>query len=136
MPYRNLLLATVLLLPLPGSAGQYGQGRHGHHDFPPTVHAFHDLMAPIWHGPSGAERIASICRSAGDLQQRAQAVIDAPAPQGVDAAGWRQSADALHASTATIGERCDSGETGELEQAFGAVHHAFHGLVRHVGHRH
>lgn len=131
---RTLLIVALSVAFQVHAEGDGEGGQHTHDNFPPAVLEFHDVMAPIWHGGGGEERLARICESATRMTDLAGAIIEAPAPRQVDAAAWRQSAEHLRVKTVAVGEQCASDRTEGLVQTFSNVHDAFHSLVAHVGH--
>ena len=84
---------------------KHGRG-HGHHDFPPTVAEFHDIMAPLWHAPPGAERITSACAETKRLGDHARAIGEGAVPGGVDQAQWAEAAKALLESVSAMDQAC------------------------------
>lgn len=50
---------------------------HDHGKLSPELKTFHDTLAPVWHSPAGAERVAKTCAAAADLSQKANATGDA-----------------------------------------------------------
>jgi hypothetical protein len=74
-----------------------------------SIDSFHDLLAPLWHAPEGAERTAKTCDAVPELEKRAQDMGDAPL------------VEALHALEAEC-----AGDRAAFQPKFSAVHDAFH----------
>jgi hypothetical protein len=95
-----------------------------HHDMsslPPTLDAFHKLLAPLWHAPAGDQRMTDTCAGIPGFQTAAAAVGSAAVPGAAALAGAvTKLADAC-AATPRDGARFDA--------AFAAVHDAFHGAL-------
>jgi hypothetical protein len=111
MDKRILGLGTLLLM---GAATAHDDQEH-HHALTADLHAFHQRLAPLWHAPAGAERLSNTCAAAPELAQLASAV------RSVDA-------KALQHATALLRKHC-ANEPRDIEQAFSAVHDAFHALI-------
>ena len=105
-------------------------GHHEHGDLSAPLNAFHDVLAPLWHGAKGDTRVANTCSAAADLHDRAVA-IDAGGPpanaQQPDA--YKERAKNLVVSVDDLGVEC--GKTGrpDFEKKFSAVHDAFHDVM-------
>jgi hypothetical protein len=130
------LLITALLIHLftPASIVHAAEQPHRHHNFPPAVTGFHDVMAPLWHSQAGDERNRRICEQQNDLEKHAENILSEQSPQGVDADQWKTIAGNLRNGVQEIGSRC--ADNMSAEQALADVHNIFHDLVRLVGHRH
>ncbi len=89
---------------------------HDHSKLSPELKSFHDTLAPVWHSPAGAERVAKTCAAAIDLSQKANATGDAE----------------LIASTTAAKNAC--AETNRpldpVESALAKVHTRFHQLAK------
>jgi len=109
--------------------------QHGHHDFPPAVSAFHDVMAPLWHAAPGAARDQHICQSAATLQNAADDILRADNPAKVQAADWGRAAQQLREAVASLSRSCER-DRQQAASAMATVHDRFHALVAQVGHRH
>ncbi len=130
---RNALILIAMWLPVANAAT--GETQHGHHDFPPAVSAFHDVMAPLWHAPPGEQRQQSICQGAASLQNAADNILRADTPDQVQAAQWGRAAQQLREAVAALSGACSAEKKG-IAEAMAAVHDRFHALVAQVGHRH
>jgi len=114
-----------------GNHGANGGGGEQHAALPPTLDAFHDVLAPAWHSEPGATRSTEACTAAPSLRERAAVVQSDAAPEGVDAAAWTEATAALVANTDALVATCaEQGADGEARLA--AVHEAFHALVEQV----
>jgi hypothetical protein len=98
---------------------------HQHPELTAEMHAFHDVLAPLWHA-STPDRQATTCDSAGTLLALGEDIQDAPNP-GADEAAWGEAVKRLMLSVVTLMDGCKAG--GDFEAHFGAVHDAFHGLM-------
>lgn len=97
-------------------------------DLPPTVAAFHDHLAPLWHMAAGAARTEKTCGDSGSLDLMLEDIEQAGAPDGVDAATWMARLGELRARWSALAEDCVSGPT-DFEARFAAAHDAFHALI-------
>lgn len=112
-------------------------GMGGHGAMPPTVHEYHEVLRVVWHGPTPGEnesegRVERACASGADLVTRADAVVNAPAPEGIDAAAWTGVATGLKTASAGIVTACEA-ETLTDEQVSG-LHDAFHAVIDLIRH--
>ena len=134
---KSSVCVVVMCLALSLTSGAVfsaGEQAHGHHDFPPAVLVFHDVMAPLWHSAPGEGRARQTCQQYQNLFVRSQEIIEAPAPANVNARHWFAAARALQQSVEGIGNACQRNISPE--PALAQMHHEFHELVRQVGHRH
>lgn len=92
----------------------HADGKH-EHAFAADVHAFHEQLAPLWHAPAGKARIDNTCKAAPELARLAAAIQS-------------RDATALSKAIAQLQQEC-SNEPMDIEQAFSAVHDAFHQLI-------
>lgn len=95
------------------------EGHEEHGDMPAEVQAFHDVLAPLWHAPEGAERTAKTCDSTGALEEKAVAIE----------AVWKTEGKELHDSVKALAEECARDGRPEFQTRFAAVHTAFHALA-------
>jgi hypothetical protein len=119
----------------PENHGGEGHGEHHHHELPPTLTAFHDVLRPLWHSDAGAERDARSCAQAATLRARAQAVIDGPVPESAQSQqqGWATAAAQLAATSDALVTACGATPRGNVAGGLEAVHTAFHGLMDRLG---
>jgi len=117
-----------------GEHGGEHKGEHKHdHDFAGPTDAFHEAMAPLWHAPAGDARTTDTCAAAPDLVASAEAVAASAAPEKVtDEAAWKAAGAELVGKAQALQATCEA--SGDFDGAFTAVHEAFHGLVKLVGH--
>lgn len=134
---KVICLAAACLLPGTTTAERTGPGQHhGHHDFPPGVSQFHDVMAPLWHAEAGPGRVASTCAQAATLREKAQGIADAAPPAAAeDVAAWQTATRRLIEAASELESGCID-KSADVESVLAGLHHAFHDLVRLVGHRH
>lgn len=134
VPLVSLLIVSTGGLAAGGQHGHHGnyqggEGKHRHsHDFPPVMHRFHNVMAPLVHSQPGEARMQAICDSADQLGETAKAVVATPAPTGREQA-WTSAAGQLNETSQAIGADCDDGGF-EAEVLLGRLHQAFHGLIQ------
>jgi hypothetical protein len=99
------------------------QGNHP--ELTAEMHAFHDVLAPLWHSEA-PDRQDRTCESAGRMLSLGEKIQDAPNP-GADATAWAEAVKTLMLSVVKLMDECKAG--GDFEANFGAVHDAFHGLM-------
>lgn len=110
-----------------------GHGEHHEHaELPPSVSAFHDVLAPAFHADPGPGRAQAACDAHETFDTRAAAVRDAGAPEGVDADAYAQAAGGLVAASAELTRVCGEGTDG-AEAALDSLHGAFHAVVEQLG---
>lgn len=97
----------------------------GHPELTAEMHAFHDVLAPLWHSET-PDRQDSTCANAGKMLDLGQDIQDAPNP-GAEPTAWELAVKQLMLSVMKMMDECKSG--GDFEANFGAVHDAFHGLM-------
>ncbi len=117
-------------------AGEEGKHSDDHsHEFPPALNAFHDTLKPLWHA-KGDTRATDACAGVDNLKQKADGVIVAPVPEKAsgDTDGWKTAAAGLASSLTNLESQCAKGvQEAGFEDAFKAVHDAFHVLVEKLG---
>jgi hypothetical protein len=96
---------------------------------PPSLHRFHDALAPHWHAAHGPERMAGTCAAIGELRAGADAIVAAPAPERHDAAAWSAGGKQLAEAVTALDATCKAHDAAGFETAFGHVHEQFHGLL-------
>lgn len=127
--YISLMLST--------SASGAEEDHGGHHDFPTEVLAFHDVMAPLWHSPSGNDRGESTCAQKTKFADTAMAVKKAPVPEKVQSQqDWVEATEQLNHSVILLLQSCQDYDWRKADAALGQISHAFHELVSQVGHKH
>ena len=97
----------------------------GHPELTAEMHAFHDVLAPLWHSEA-PDRQDKTCENAGEMLALGEKIQDAPNP-GADSAAWGEAVKTLMLSIVKLMDECKAG--GDFEANFGAVHDAFHGLM-------
>ncbi|MBL4711930.1 MAG: hypothetical protein JKX75_05435 [Gammaproteobacteria bacterium] len=127
----SIFTLPVLLLM---SAYVFAEEGAPHHDFPVAVAGFHDVMAPLWHAESGAQRNQKICKQYPTLMIRLNKIRSAEVPQNVDATQWRHAVENLYKVLSPIETICVENRTPEY--ALANVHYGFHELVKLIGHEH
>lgn len=115
-----------------------GHDKKPHKEFPATVSTFHDQMAPLWHAAKGDKRTNETCTAVDDLRKAAVAVEADAVPEKAKAKAdeWKAAAKELIAATDNLKVACDQPKRPDFEGTFMKLHHAFHGLVKLVGHKH
>ncbi|MCP5143642.1 MAG: hypothetical protein H6978_02345 [Gammaproteobacteria bacterium] len=111
---------SVLLGPLLGAfafAVQAAEEDHAH-EFTAEVNAFHQVMAPLWHAPKDAERMAGTCATLPQMNALADRI---------KAANVGLLKDALKG----MEQPCGSGNERAFEAAFEQLHDAFHAVSEH-----
>jgi hypothetical protein len=107
----------------------HGEGEEHAHGAPGTpVARFHDVLAPLWHAPEGAQRVTDTCARAGDLHGLAQGIVDAGAPAGA-AADYLDGAKILVEACAALHAECETPARAEFVARFAGVHDAFHAVA-------
>jgi hypothetical protein len=129
MKTRLALLSILVLVPACGGSppspatperehgehhGEHGGHHEEHEKLSPELHAFHEVLAPVWHSDKGPERVTKTCAQAGTLKEKAQATKDAE----------------LVAATTALAAECDKPGRAEVEQKLGVVHERFHALAK------
>jgi hypothetical protein len=104
------------------------EGAHAHGAPGSPVETFHARLAPLWHAPEGAQRVADTCAAAGDLHGLANGIVNAGAPAGA-APDYLDAAKKLVDATAALHTECGTTERKDFAPSFTAVHEAFHGIV-------
>jgi hypothetical protein len=109
-------------------AHEEGEEKHeegGHPELTAEMHAFHDVLAPLWHSEA-PDRQDKTCENAGRMLSLGEKIQDAPNP-GADATAWAEAVKTLMVSIVKLMDECKAG--GDFDANFGAVHDAFHGLM-------
>jgi hypothetical protein len=88
------------------------KGDH-HKDLPAPVHAFHEVLAPLWHLEKGPDRTAKTCAQVATLREKATATADKE----------------LLAATTALAAECDKAGRPDFDARFSAVHERFHKLA-------
>ena len=92
----------------------FAEGDH-HHDFAPDVAVFHEVLAPLWHAPEGADRTKAICAKQSDLTVIANNIKS-------------QDPKNLLNTLSHLSDSC-AGKQENVSAAFSGVHDAFHLLI-------
>ncbi len=106
------------------------------------IDKFHDTLAPIWHAPAGDDRKHNACTAVPTMKDQAALIVGRAR---TDHAGWEGNGNALAAAVTKLGTVCADPTLAGFDDAFGAVHDAYHGLMEsampadqadhmHVGH--
>lgn len=117
----------------------HGPGHEEHHPpMPPTVHAYHEVLRPLWHSDPGAERDARTCAQAGELVTRADAIVAAgvPAERQASADAWRTAATTLAQRSRALQSTCAATPRGDVSASLASVHGGFHELIEVGGRPH
>jgi len=92
--------------------------------------AFHDVLAPVWHGEPGAGRAEQACLNAERFNQLSEAA-DAAILEGVaedDPARAELPTSAIHDAALHLTDVCgddDQPDTASVEAALSSLHDAF-----------
>lgn len=103
-------------------------GEHG--NLRPELNAFHELLAPLWHAPAGAQRIADTCAAIDRFKAAADAVGKSTPPVQTNADSWTKATRALVAAVDDLAAACAAKADAKFEAAFAKVHDAFHALMK------
>lgn len=125
------LLLSLLISVLTAAANAQD---NDHHDFPPSVMHFHELMAPLVHAPASPERAKKVCQNTEQLNARAARLTLAPAPDTVSSVDWSLAASRLSESTKSLRDAC--ADSSFKDRLLGDVNRRFHQLVQLIGHGH
>ena len=109
------------------SAGDERDG-HGHEKMPAAVHAFHETLAPLWHGEAGLERTQKTCDAQPTMKSQAEAVVTEAT------ADSKQAATELAASVDALGVACAAAGRPDFEARFHDVHETFHKVLEAPAH--
>jgi hypothetical protein len=147
-PTLVVLLSSLALVACGGSAQTAAPAaeptaapaeEHHAEQFPAgPVSEYHEVLMPLWHADESPERAARTCDAAATLRERAQAIVDAPAPEAAkaDEAAWKDAATALVGAIDAMITACAADGRPGFSAAFGAVHDAFHKLTELAGMKH
>lgn len=114
----------------PGS-GEQGHGEHGHDHgdehgkIAGPVADFHEILAPIWHSPEGADRLTKACEKAPAMHDKAVAAEAAAPPEGAKADDYKAATKELTAAVDALTAECKKSSAG-ADPSLKAVHEAFH----------
>jgi hypothetical protein len=111
----------------PGTTEQHAEhGEHGDHpELTPEMHAFHEVLAPVWHH-DGPDRRDSACAAVPELKGAASPLAELT-PAGVEPATWEASATDLVMTLEGLEAQCQDG--ADIEPVFSQVHDGFHHLM-------
>jgi hypothetical protein len=101
--------------PAEPSKKEHVEHEEHHQALAPALHDFHEVLAPVWHLPAGAERVTRTCAQASALRDRATATSDGE----------------LIATVAALSAACGTEGRADVEARLGAVHERFHALAEH-----
>ena len=87
------------------------------HKLAPDVDAFHNLLAPLWHTPAGAQRAVLACAKAAQLAALARQI------RSSDAQALVQATDGFEQTCRT--------KPADTDASFTQLHDAFHRLIEH-----
>ncbi len=110
---------------------EMGEEHEEHPELTPEMTSFHDVLAPLWHADAGPDREANTCNASSGMLNAGAKIQDAPTPEGVAQADWEANVQVLMLSIVDLQDTCSgTGKDGmTFDQAFGAVHDGFHGLM-------
>lgn len=114
-----------------GEHGEHHGEGHGdrHRQGPPTLVAFHEVLAPVWHSDPGEGRGAAGCAAVTEMRDAASAITAAAAPEHLVGTPeeWAAAAGALASAVQELGTICEQ-TPDEAEAQLTRVHDAFHAL--------
>ena len=90
----------------------------------PSVHAFHEILAPVFHMEKGAPRVEKTCAAVADMKTAAKPVA---ADASDDASKVR--AGALTSSVDALEAACGAAGRPDVEAKLESVHDAFHAVM-------
>jgi hypothetical protein len=90
------------------------------------IDSFHQTLAPIWHAPAGDQRKKDACAAVPTMKEQAMAAVGRAR---TDNARWEGNANALVGAVGKLGAVCGDPATAGFDDAFGAVHDAYHALM-------
>ena len=128
--FRSSILAIALL-----AAPAAVLADEDHPALPPTVDAFHTLLAKDWHAKEGPERLQSACANVEDYKALSAKIIKRPVPDKVEGEQWKAAATAMNDASTALGAYCASGNAGNVTSGLTALHDRFHDLVKLVAHK-
>jgi hypothetical protein len=112
-----------------GEQHAHGEHEHHHEEMKGPVGELHAVLAPIWHGTPGPDRVAKACEQAKAMRDRAAAVQAAPAPAKAPAEGYKAAAERLTAAGDALVASCATPGRPEAEAKLVAFHDAFHKIA-------
>jgi len=95
----------------------------------PTLDAFHDVFAPVWHTENDAERVAKGCENAAAIHAHVQKIEEGTIPEkATDQEGWKTDAHALMIEADGLVSDCKAGTEG-VAPRMKNLHDGFHKLL-------
>src|SRR6185437_12318037 len=104
--------------PAPAPAPAPEPEHHEEMNMPPTLAAFHDVLAPRWHAAKGPERMHDTCGAIDELARDADAAAHAQPPAGADARAWTVETTRLVGAVSELGDTCKANDAAKFEDAF------------------
>lgn len=117
-----------------GEHGDHHDEHGGHHEehgeLSGSLNAFHDILAPLWHGAKGDSRTTSTCAAVADLHDGAIAVDKGgPPANAAQPDQFRERSKKLIVAVDDLGAECKKTGRPDFEAKFATVHDAFHGVM-------
>lgn len=134
-----IMLVAAALVACGGSQATTPKHQAEHHgSLPPSVNAFHELLAPLWHADPGEKRATDTCAAIEDLRQRAADIVVAETPPAAagDEAGYRDATSELVHTVVQLGETCGADGKPGFDDQLAAVHTAFHVVMEKASGKH
>ena len=113
---------------------EHADNKAEEHNFPPSVAAFHDVMAPLWHAPAGEQRAQEICVQSSQLVANVDIIQQSETPDKVKSNEWSRAVKNLSQTVSELEQQCDDKQPPE--PALGEVHEAFHQLIKLLEQKH
>lgn len=109
--------------------GHHGEERHG--AMVPSVHALHEIIAPVWHMAPGPDQLAKTCEQHAAMADRTQKVAADATPEAAkaDEAGWKAATDKAVKDVQALGAACATPDKAGVMDAFKVVHDDLHALM-------
>jgi hypothetical protein len=123
-----------------GGGDGKGQGKgheKGHHEgehhgeMAPSVHALHEIIAPVWHMAPGPEQLAKTCEQHAAMADRTQKVAADATPEAAkaDEAAWKAATDKAVKDVSALGAACATPDKAGVVDAFKVLHDDLHALM-------
>jgi len=101
-------------------------GKKEHPEMTEGMHAFHEVMAPLWHADEKSPtRFDDTCKAMPEMDKLAAAIGGEAAPPEKDEA-WKSAGDNLVTSLKDLGGLCEPKKKDAFQAKFTVVHDAFH----------
>ncbi|MEW5923412.1 MAG: hypothetical protein AB1746_05440 [Candidatus Zixiibacteriota bacterium] len=97
----------------------------------PELEHFHEVLQPLWHEALPNKDYAAIKAAIPDLNERAQAIVNAQLPAKYDflAESFNANRNALKEAVNQLGTACESDSAQLIEEKMTGMHDAYHALT-------